>query len=82
MQIEVDGTNGCLRSFAALKKKHNVLKVMLSIGGPGRGCAPFAAVARNSKSRETFARTARELVISLGIDGIDGKVRCDEDLIP
>jgi chitinase len=56
-----------------LKKKYTKLRVVLSVGGGGKGSEPFAAVARNPASRETFARTAFALVEQFGIDGIDSK---------
>ncbi|KAG0133164.1 glycoside hydrolase [Tuber indicum] len=70
-QIDVDGTKGCLRSFQNLKAKHSHLKVVLSVGGGGKGSDNFAAVAANPASRERFAHTARELVNEYGLDGID-----------
>jgi chitinase len=70
-QIEVDGAHGCLRAFAALKRQYQHLKVILSVGGGGKGSEPFAAVAANPQTRGQFALTARELVAAYGIDGID-----------
>ncbi|KAH0608844.1 uncharacterized protein H6S33_001072 [Morchella sextelata] len=70
-QIDVDGTKGCLRSFQELKAKHGHLKVILSIGGGGKGSDNFAAVSASQEAREKFASTARELVVEYGLDGID-----------
>lgn len=72
-QMEVDGTQGCLRSFADLKKKYSVLRVVLSVGGGGAASEPFPAAASTDETRERFAHTAKELVTSYGLDGIDGK---------
>ncbi|KAI9931532.1 hypothetical protein MW887_010109 [Aspergillus wentii] len=70
-QMPVDGTNGCLRAFAQLKPQYSKMKVILSVGGGGKGSENFASVARNPASVETFARTARALVDQFGLDGID-----------
>ncbi|KAF2202873.1 chitinase 1 precursor [Delitschia confertaspora ATCC 74209] len=70
-QIEVDGTAGCLNSFAAIKKKYQRLRVVLSIGGGGKGSETFAEVAKHRASRERFAQTAKEWVQKYGLDGID-----------
>ncbi|KAF1997653.1 glycoside hydrolase family 18 protein [Amniculicola lignicola CBS 123094] len=76
-QIKVAGTQGvpetegCLNSFAALKKKYSKLRVILSVGGGGKGSEPFAEVARHRESRERFAQSALALVQKFGIDGID-----------
>jgi chitinase len=78
-QIDVPGagdlpaTKGCLNSFALLKRKYSRLRVVLSVGGGGKGSEPFAAVAANPASRERFAQTALGLVQHFGIDGIDSK---------
>jgi chitinase len=78
-QIQVPGsgdvpqTTGCLNSFALLKKKYTKLRVVLSVGGGGKGSEPFAEVARHKHSRERFAETAFGLVQQFGIDGIDSK---------
>jgi chitinase len=70
---DVPGTTGCLNSFALLKKKYTKLRVVLSVGGGGKGSEPFAEVARNQASRERFGQTARGLVQQFGIDGIDSE---------
>ncbi|KAI5798793.1 glycoside hydrolase [Geopyxis carbonaria] len=70
-KIEVDGTLGCLRSFQQLKIQHPHLKVIFSVGGGGKGSEPFAAVAADPDAREQFGRSARELVMQYGLDGID-----------
>ena len=78
-QIQVAGaegipeTTGCLNSFAEIKKKYNRLRVVLSVGGGGKGSEPFAEVARQQHTRERFAQSALELVQRLGIDGIDSE---------
>ncbi|KAF2836276.1 glycoside hydrolase family 18 protein [Patellaria atrata CBS 101060] len=70
-QIEVDGVHGCLQACAALKKRSRVLKVILSIGGGGQGSEPFAAVAHDAEKRKVFARSALDIVLKYGLDGID-----------
>ncbi|KAF1986138.1 glycoside hydrolase family 18 protein [Aulographum hederae CBS 113979] len=70
-QMEVDGTRGCLKSFAALKTRYTTLKVILSVGGGGKGSEPFAAIAHSPALRDNFARSARAIVDSYGLDGID-----------
>lgn len=75
-QMEVDGVQGCLRSFAELKKKYSVLRVVLSVGGGGVASEPFPAAASTDETRERFAATAKDLVTTYGLDGIDGKFDC------
>ncbi|KAF7167981.1 hypothetical protein CNMCM5623_001175 [Aspergillus felis] len=70
-QMPVDGTNGCLRAFTQLKAQYSKMKVILSVGGGGKGSENFAAVARSQTRLETFVRTAKELVDEFGLDGID-----------
>ncbi|KAF2013446.1 glycoside hydrolase family 18 protein [Aaosphaeria arxii CBS 175.79] len=76
-QIEVAGTDdvpatkGCLNSFALLKKKYTKLRIVLSVGGGGKGSEPFAEVARNPTARETFAQTSLALCQQFNLDGID-----------
>lgn len=71
--MPVDGTEGCLRAFTQLKRQYSELKVILSVGGGGKGSENFARVARKPQAVETFARTARALVDEYQLDGIDGK---------
>ena len=70
-QIEVDGTHGCLQAFGNLKLEYKHLKVILSVGGGGKGGEHFAQVARDARSRGIFAFTAQQLVVQYGLDGID-----------
>ena len=63
-----------MNSLAELKKKYNMLKVVLSVGGGGEGSKPFAGVARDPAKRDQFARSSLELVQRFGIDGIDSKL--------
>lgn len=70
--MPVDGTNGCLRAFAQLKQQYSKMKLVLSIGGGGKGSENFAAVAHSKSRTETFAQSARQLVDQFGLDGIDG----------
>jgi chitinase len=70
---DVPETKGCLHSFALLKKKYTKLRVVLSVGGGGKGSEPFAEVARHQASRDRFAQSALALVQQFGIDGIDSK---------
>lgn len=69
--MPVDGTNGCLRAFAQLKQQYSKMKVILSIGGGGRGSENFPLVAGSRSRTETFVRTARGLVDVFGLDGVD-----------
>ncbi|GCB26686.1 endochitinase B [Aspergillus awamori] len=70
-QMPVDGTNGCLRAFAQLKPQYSKMKLILSVGGGGKGSENFAQVARSQSRTETFVRSARALVDQFGLDGID-----------
>lgn len=70
---DVPGTKGCLNSFALLKKKYSRLRVVLSVGGGGKGSEPFAAVASDPGRRERFAQSALGLVQQFDIDGIDSQ---------
>lgn len=80
--MPVDGTQGCLRAFAQLKQQYSKMKLVLSIGGGGKGSENFAAVARSPPRVETFVRTARALVDEFGLDGIDSKSRTHRYLTP
>lgn len=71
--MPVDGAEGCLRAFVQLKQQYSKMRVILSVGGGGKGSENFAAVANSRSKVDTFVRTARELVDQFGIDGIDSK---------
>lgn len=69
---KVDGANGCLQAFREHKTQYPHLKVILSIGGGNEECSgPFAQMAANPTSRNTFGLSAREMVLAHGLDGID-----------
>lgn len=72
--MEVDGTKGCLRSFAALKQipRNSHVKVIISVGG-GEGSKAFPPMAQNPTRRSRFAASARALVDKYGLDGIDSR---------
>lgn len=70
-QMEVDGHKGCLRSFQALKMGFPHLKVVLSVGGAGKGSEPFAALAGDEQARHRFGDSARDLCLAYSLDGID-----------
>ena len=48
------------------------MKVILSVGGGGKGSENFALVAQSQARLDNFVRTARQLVDEFGLDGIDG----------
>ena len=75
-QIDVDGTKGCLHAFAALKSQPNCshVKIILSVGGAGKGSENFVAVSRDPAKRGTFAASARQLVDTYNLDGIDSQL--------
>jgi chitinase len=73
-QLEVNETNGCLRSFQQLKVEHDHLKVILSVGGGGKGSENFAAVSATVEGRERFAMSAKTLIDEFELDGIDSCV--------
>jgi hypothetical protein len=50
------------------------MRIILSVGGGGKGSENFAAVACSLSKVETFVRTARGLVDEYGLDGIDGEL--------
>ncbi|KAH8700682.1 glycoside hydrolase [Talaromyces proteolyticus] len=70
-QMPVDGTEGCLRAFTQLKRQYPQMKVILSVGGGGKGSENFAKVARSPPAVEIFIRSARALVDQFELDGID-----------
>lgn len=71
--MDVDGQKGCLRAFVQLKQQYSQMRVILSVGGAGKGSENFASVAHSRSKLETFARSARQLVDQYGLDGIDCK---------
>jgi chitinase len=71
--MEVDGVNGCLNACVALRKSTSgIPRILLSVGGGGKGSEHFSAAASTPENRRRFAETARELVLRFNIDGIDG----------
>lgn len=67
----MDGAYGCLRAFAKLKSEFKHLKVVLSIGGGGKGGEHFASVAQDEEKRRRFACTSHKIVVDYGLNGID-----------
>ena len=67
-RVYVDGPNR-FREIAALKDKNPALKVLLSIGGWGRG--NFTPIAADESKRKAFAQSCRDFCEQNGIDGID-----------
>ncbi|KAH8690227.1 putative glycosyl hydrolase, family 18 [Talaromyces proteolyticus] len=66
------GTNvfGNIKQLFLLKKKQRNLKTMISIGG-GTFSSNMVPVLASESLRETFAKSAVDLVSNLGFDGID-----------
>ena len=67
-RVFVDGQSR-FREIVTLKEKNPSLKVLLSIGGWGRG--NFTPVAADEAKRKAFAQSCREFCEQYGIDGID-----------
>lgn len=52
------------------------MKVILSVGGGGKGSENFPLVAQSQSRLANFVRSARQLVDEYGLDGIDGNEAC------
>lgn len=74
--MAVDGTNGCLRAFFKLKRRYPWLRVILSIGGGGKGSENFAIVAGDEIRMSRFVRSAQQLADEYHLDGFDSKFLC------
>lgn len=72
-QVAVDGTHGGLNAVRNLKLQNPSLKTLLSIGGGGKGSDPFAGVAASPAAREQFGVSAKQMLDTYGLDGLDGK---------
>ncbi|KAI4228749.1 MAG: hypothetical protein LQ349_006504 [Xanthoria aureola] len=70
-QVAVDGTNGGLNAVRNLKLQNPSLKTLLSIGGGGKGSDPFAGVAASPAAREQFGISAKQMLDTYGLDGLD-----------
>ena len=67
-RVYVDGKSRFIE-IVALKEKNPALKILLSIGGWGRG--NFSPVAADEAKRKLFSQSCREFCEQYGIDGID-----------
>jgi chitinase len=74
-QIDVDGVKGCIAAVTAQKQRQNAnhVKILVSIGGAGKGSEHFATVASDPNLRIRFAHSVRDFVDSYGFDGADSK---------
>ncbi|KAK2806266.1 hypothetical protein FQN51_007307 [Onygenales sp. PD_10] len=70
-RMPVDGAEGCLRAFVQLKQQYSTMKVLLSIGGGGKGSENFSSVAHDSEKVEKFVQSAKDLADQFGLDGFD-----------
>ena len=77
LEVDVDGTQGCIAALRNLKQQHPQLKIILSIGGGSpEGSGHFVRIARETVTREIFARSARELCQLHGFDGQSTRMFC------
>lgn len=68
----MDGVQGGLGSLMHLKRKHQHLQVLLSIGGANTA-GVFPVVAGDTSLRDNFSRSVLGLVEASGLDGVDSK---------
>jgi chitinase len=54
-----------------LKPNRSHLKILISIGGAGKGSENFDSIASSSTLRQHFATSARTFVDQWGFDGVD-----------
>ena len=67
-KVYSDGTSR-LRNIVKLKEKNPELKILLSVGGWGRG--KFTPMAANEKNRQIFAESCVKFCKDYNLDGID-----------
>ena len=72
-EVAVDGTYGGLNAVRNLKSRNPSLKTLISVGGGGKASDPFADVAASPTAREQFAISAKQMLETYGLDGLDGK---------
>lgn len=70
MQMDVDGTKGCIPACRQLKVQNPKLKIIVSVGG-GAASQHFAEMAHKKSSRLAFAHNARSFLNTHGLDGLD-----------
>ncbi|KAL8649832.1 MAG: hypothetical protein Q9226_005411 [Calogaya cf. arnoldii] len=70
-EVAVDGTYGGLNAVRNLKLRNPSLKTLISVGGGGRASDPFADVAASPAAREQFAISAKQMLETYGLDGLD-----------
>ena len=68
--VGADGLSGNLGALYEYKQENPNLKVGLSIGG-WQGSAGFSTAASSNQTRSTFAKSALNLILNLGLDYID-----------
>lgn len=71
--VQYQGQGGLFGNLGALyefKREYPNIKVGLSVGGWG-GSSGFSSAVSTNKTRATFAKTALELLLNLGLDYID-----------
>ncbi|KAL8982632.1 MAG: hypothetical protein Q9205_002921 [Flavoplaca limonia] len=70
-QVAVDGTYGGLNAVRNLKLQNPNLKTLISIGGGGQASEPFAGVAASPAAREQLGTSAKQMLETYGLDGLD-----------